>query len=189
MVFSVFPIGRAAAHHIRMLRGWTRRARILLLAILPACAGLADYAHDRGADAVDILRGHVMIGVGFDGMLQFTRGLRLGAGFYDAACAGLANRELAAWREKVQEGGVAFFHGRFEETHGVARITGSYGTVAPWPEPRLLQADESWLDLLDIRATALFGIGVDIEFRLGQLFDFVGGIFLWDPAGDDDAAD
>jgi hypothetical protein len=169
-----------------MFRRWAGRARILLLATLPACAGLGDYVHDRGADAADILRGHVMIGVGLDAMLQFTRGLRAGAGYYTAACAGLANRELAAWKEKVQEGGVAFFHGRFEETEGIPRITGSYGTVAPWPEARLLQADETWLDLLEVRATAFVGIGVDVEVRLGQLLDFVGGLFLWDPAGDDE---
>lgn len=169
-----------------MFRRWAGRARILLLATLPACAGLGDYVHDRGADAADILRGHVMIGVGFDGMVQFTRALRLGAGTYDAACAGLANRELAGWKEKVQEGGVAFFHGRFEETFGIPRITGSYGTVAPFSEPRLLQADESWVDLLEVRVTAFLGLGIDFELRLGQLFDFAGGLFLWDPAGDDE---
>jgi hypothetical protein len=168
-----------------MFRRWAAGARVLLLATVPACAGVGDYFHDRGADAVDIFRGHVMIGPGIDVMAQFTRAIRAGAGFYEAQCAGLANRELATWREKIQEGGLVIFHGRYEETFGIPRITGSYGTVAPWGQPRLLQADESWCDLFDVRVTVMLGLGLDFELRLGQLVDFVGGFFLWDPAGDD----
>jgi hypothetical protein len=156
-----------------------------LLSLLPGCAGLGHYAHDRAADAVDIVRGHVMIGLGADAMVQVTRALRLGAGFYDAQCAGLANRELTTWSESVQEGGLLFLNGRFEHTVGVPRVTGSYGTVAPWGEPRLLQPDETWVDLFDLRVTAMLGLGIDFELRLGQLLDFVGGVFLWDPAHDD----
>lgn len=165
-----------------------RAAPALVLAALSACAPLADYAHDRGADAVDMLRGHVMIGFGADAMLEATRALRAGAGLYDAQCAGLHDRALGTWSEHVEEGGLLFLHGRFESVHGIPRVTGSYGTVPPWGPPVLLQPDETWLDLLVVRATAMLGLGLDVELRLGQALDFVAGIFLWDPAGDDGPA-
>jgi len=159
---------------------------VLLLGQLCGCAGLADYAHDRGADAVDIVRGHVMVGLGIDAMVQVTRGLRLGVGYYEAQCAGLRRRALGTWQERVEEGGCLFLHGRFEHTQGIPRVSGSFGTVPPWGPGRLLQPDETWVDLFDLRVTAMVGLGLDVELRLGQLVDFVGGIFLWDPARDDE---
>jgi hypothetical protein len=158
---------------------------IALLA-LAACAPLADYAHDRGGDAADILRFHVMAGFGADAMLEATRALRLGAGQYEAACAGLHRRAFGTWHERVEEGGAFFMHGRFESVTGIPRVSGSYGTMPPWGPARLLQADETWVDLFVVRATAMAGLGVDVEVRLGQLLDFVGGLFLWDPARDDE---
>jgi len=173
-------MARAAA-----LRSGARAALTAALALLAACAPLADYAHDRGADAVDILRGHVMIGFGADGMLEATRGLRLGAGMYDAQCAGLHNRALGTWTERVEEGGALFVHGRYEKVQGIPRVSGSYGTVPSWGSSRLLQPDETWVDLFVFRVTAMAGVGLDVELRLGQLVDFLGGLLLWDPAQDD----
>jgi hypothetical protein len=162
-------------------------SRVLgLLLALPGCAAVGDWVHDRGADAADVLRGHVMIGFGVDLMVEVTRALRLGAGYYEAECAGLHNRALGTWSERIEEGGVAFLHGRFEHVSGIPRVSGSYGTVPPWGAPRLLQPDETWVDLFVVRATAFAGLGIDLELRLGQLLDLLGGLFLWDPAHDDD---
>lgn len=155
---------------------------------LAACAPLAGYARDRGGDAVDILRGHVMVGFGADAMLEATRALRLGAGLYDARCAGLHDRALGTWTEHVEEGGALFLHGRYESVQGIPRVSGSYGTVPPWGPVALLQPGETWLDLLVLRATAMLGLGLDVELRLGQALDFVAGIVLLDPAGDDGPA-
>ena len=167
-----------------MLRPFRHLTALAALA-LAGCAPLADYARDRGGDAVDILRGHVMAGFGADAMLEATRALRLGAGQYEAACAGLHRRALGTWHERVEEGGAFFLHGRFESVTGIPRVSGSYGTVPPWGPTRLLQPDETWVDLFVLRATLMVGLGVDVELRLGQLLDFLGGLALRDPAGDD----
>ncbi len=167
---------------------WLRRAAATALLLATGCAAVSDWVRDRGADAVDVVRGHVMIGLGIDLMLEVTRGLRVGAGYYDAHCAGLTNRAVGTWNEHIEEGGVLFLHGRFERVQGIDRVSGSYGTVPPWGPPRLLQPEETWVDLFVVRATAFAGIGLDVELRLGQLVDFLGGLFLWDPARDDDAA-
>lgn len=183
---------QGGAHHSGMARRRTAGAWLsagLLAGLLSGCASVGDYAHDRAADAVDMLRGHVMIGPGADVMVQVTRALRLGAGYYDAQCAGLANRELTTWHESVQEGGLLFLNGRYERTVGIRRLTGSYGTVQGWGSGRLLQPDETWVDLFDLRVTVMFGVGLDLEVRLGQILDFVGGFFLWDPAHDDESDD
>ncbi len=162
-----------------------RTAAALLALSLAACAPLADYARDRGGDAADILRFHVMAGFGADAMLEATRALRLGAGLYEAQCAGLHRRAFGTWHERVEEGGAFFMHGRLESVTGIPRVSGSYGTVPPWGPARLLQPDETWVDLFVVRATAMVGLGLDVELRLGQLLDFLGGLFLWDPAADD----
>jgi len=161
---------------------------LLLLLALSGCAAVGTYVHDRGADAADVLRGHVMIGVGADLMIEVTRGLRLGAGYYEAQCAGLYNRAFGTWTERIEEGGVAFLHGRFESVNGIPRVSGSYGTVPPWGPPRLLQPDETWVDLFVVRGTVFAGLGIDLEVRVGQIVDLLGGLFLWDPAHDDGAA-
>jgi hypothetical protein len=175
--------GRIAAVAGR-IRARARAA--LLLVVLPGCAALGDYAHDRGADAVDMLRGHVMLGFGGDLMGEVTRGLRAGVGFYEARCFGLHNRAVGTWYERIEEGGALFLHGRFEHVDGIPRVSGSYGTVPPWGAASLLQHDETWVDLFVVRGTAFLGIGFDLEVRVGQMLDFVGGIFLWDPARDDE---
>ena len=164
------------------------RSLALLAALLPACAA-GDYLRDRGADLGDILQGHVMIGPGVDAMVDVTRALRFGAGWYEAACAGWHDRSLGTWHERVQEGGVFFLHGRDEHTEGTPRVTGSYGTVSGWGKGRLLQPDETWPKLLTIRATAFLGLGLDVEVRIGEAIDFVGGFFLWDPSHDDEPRD
>lgn len=156
-----------------------------VLLALSACAPLADYASDRGGDAADMLRFHVMAGFGADAMLEATRALRLGAGLYEAQCAGLHRRAFGTWHERVEEGGAFFVHGRLESVTGIPRVSGSYGTLPPWGPARLLQPDETWVDLFVLRATAMAGLGIDVEVRLGQVLDFLGGLFLWDPAQDD----
>jgi len=162
-----------------------RQLAALAALVVAGCAPLTDYACDRGGDAADILRGHVMAGFGADAMLEATRALRLGAGHYEAACAGLHQRALGTWHERVEEGGAFFLHGRYESVTGIPRVSGSYGTVPPWGPAALLQPDETWLDLFVLRATLMVGLGIDVELRLGQVLDFVGGLLLWDPAGDD----
>ena len=41
-------------------------------------------------------------------------------------------------------------------------------------------------DLITLRGTVMLLLGIDVELRLGELVDFVGGLFLVDLAGDDE---
>lgn len=160
---------------------------LLGLALLPACATRNDYLLNRGGDLADILRLHVMAGPGVAAQLEVTRALSLGFTYEkDVYAAGLANRELGAWQESVVGWGLIM--GRHDESISdpIGPISGSYGWTFEREGSAFQMAEQSnALDLLTIRGTAMVLLGIDVEVRLGELIDFVGGLFLIDLANDD----
>jgi len=163
-------------------------ACLLALALLPACASRNNYMLNRGADLADVFRGHVMFGPGFAAQVELTRVLSLGVTYERNVFAwGLANRELASWRETIFGWGVLVGHHHEESVAPLDSISGSYGWefgesaggsfVAP--------SGSTGLDLLTFRATFMAVVGLDLEFRLGEAFDFAVGLFQFDPSGDD----
>ena len=165
-------------------------ALILALTLLPACAttSAGDYFVNRGADLVDILRIHGAAGRAFVAKADVFRMIHLGIGWEGNAYAwGLANREVTGWREKVFTWGL--FLGHHQETiTGTSenRVSGSYGWTFGEKGNGFQVADPgNWLDILSVRGTAMVGIGLDVEVRVGEVIDFLAGIFQFDPAGDD----
>jgi hypothetical protein len=163
-----------------------KRLAALVLALLPACASTGDYLHDRGADLVDVVRGHLIVGKAIGVEAQVTRWL--GVGFVheeNAWAGGLHNRELGTWTESVDALGF-FIHDWKESTKGIPELSGSYGWYrkARQDGPSFTGTG-STLDFFTVRGTVALLVGVDLEVRLGEAFDFLVGILTFDPAGDD----
>lgn len=163
-------------------------ACLLALALLPACASRNNYMLNRGADLADVFRGHIMFGPGFAAQIEATRVLSLGVTYERNVFAwGLANRELATWRETISGWGVLVGNHHEESVAPLESVSGSYGWefgesaggsfVAP--------PGATALDLLTFRLTLMAVVGFDIELRLGEAFDFAAGLFQFDPVGDD----
>ena len=165
-------------------------ALILVLTLLPACAttSAGDYFTNRGADLVDILRLHGVAGRAFAVKADVFRFIHVGIGWEGNAYAwGLANREVTGWREKVFTWGLVLGHHQ-EEIHGTSdnRVSGSYGWTFGEKVNGFQVADPgNALDLFTDRASGMVGIGLDVEVRIGEVIDFLAGIFQFDPAGDD----
>lgn len=165
-------------------------ALILALSLLPACATTTagDYFTNRGADLVDILRIHGAAGRAFAVKADVFRMIHLGIGWEGNAYAwGLANREVCGWREKVFTWGLLLGHHQ-EQITGTSenRVSGSYGWTFGEKGNGFQVADPgNWLDILSVRGTAMVGIGLDVEVRVGEFLDFLAGIFQFDPAADD----
>jgi hypothetical protein len=165
----------------------------LLLAapLLTACASTSagDYFINRGADLVDILRMHVAAGMGVAVKAEATRFIHLGIVWEDDCWAwGLANREVCKWNESIWSWGLLVGHWDEESVVGTSdgRVSGSYGWVFGEKGNGFQMADEhNMLDVLTFRGTLMLGIGIDLEIRVGEVLDFVAGIFQFDPAGDD----
>jgi hypothetical protein len=162
----------------------------LILCLVPACASTSagDYFTNRGADLVDILRMHVVAGRAFALKADVFRMIHAGIGWEHNAWAwGLANREVTGWRESVFTWGLILGHYQ-EQVTGTSenRVSGSYGWSFGEKGNGFEFADQkNWLDILTVRGTVMFGVGLDVEFRIGELFDFLAGIFQFDPSGDD----
>ncbi len=172
----------------------TLAACVLSLALLPACATskASDYFINRGGDVVDMLRIHVMAGKGAAVKYELTHLIHFGIGWeQDVWAFGLANREVGRWKESVFTWGVALGHHDERSIEGLDnnRLTGSYGwTFGEKGGNAFEQSDpNNWLDNLTVRITVMLGIGFDVEARFGEFVDFVGGIFQFDPSGDDHA--
>ena len=160
-----------------------------LLLLLAGC-NADQYSKARFRDLGDIVRGHVMAGVGFDAHVEVTTFVGLGFGAYHANAWGWGDRYFGHWKEVVSDFGVIVINSHNERTEGVPRVSGSHrfrlysafnggqGPVYTTDAPR--RAD--WLTL---RATAFVFVGVDVELRPGELLDFVAGIFGADPSQDD----
>jgi hypothetical protein len=161
----------------------------LILLGLPACASGSggSYLFNRGGDLVDILRLHVMGGKGGAVKLEVTRLLHLGLGWYEAKAWGLHNRELGVWSEKVTDWGLLLGYHNEVEVWDIPRYSGSYGwSFADDGGSFFQEADPgNPLDFLTVRGTLMLFIGIDVEVRVGEVIDFVVGIFQFDPADDD----
>jgi hypothetical protein len=165
------------------------RALAALLAVLLGC-NADQYSKARFRDLGDIVRGHVMAGVGVDAHVEVTTFVGLGFGAYHADAWGWGDRYFGHWKESVYDFGVVWMNGHGERTEGVPRVSGSHdfrfwsafdarhGPV--YTTNALRRAD--WLTL---RATAFLFVGVDVELRLGEVLDFVAGLFGADPSQDD----
>jgi hypothetical protein len=163
-------------------------ACLLALALLPSCASRNNYLLNRGADLADVVRGHVMFGPGIAAQVEVTRVLGLGVTYTrDVFAWGLANRELGSWRESVFGWGFLVGHHYERKVDPLGSISGSYGWNFGQAEGGAFEASVggTGLDLLTIRATFMLVVGIDIEVRIGEMFDFVAGVFQFDPAGDD----
>lgn len=161
-----------------------KRLAALVLALLPACASTGDYLHDRGADLVDVVRGHVMVGKAIGVNVHATQWLGLGFMYEeDVWAAGLHNRALGTWDENIQGWGL-LVHDWTERTKGIPAYSGSYGWYQKPGGPGF-HGTGSYLDVWTLRASLAVLLGLDLELRLGELVDFVGGIVTWDPAHDD----
>ncbi|HTE05159.1 MAG TPA: hypothetical protein VK824_03105 [Planctomycetota bacterium] len=166
-----------------------RRAALLVvvLALLPACQGQKNYWQNRANDVVDIVRGHVMWGKALGAQVEATRFLSLGwSSEQDAGAWGLHKRALGSWHETVTTWGLIL--GRHEEhkVSGIPRVSGTYGWTfgKGWPHYDSAES-KAFMDWFAVRATAAVFIGLDFELRLGEVVDFVGGFFTWDPSQDD----
>jgi len=166
-------------------------ALLLTLSLFPACASTSagDYFVNRGGDLVDILRMHVAAGKAASIKLELTRFLHLGIGWESDVWAwGLANREVTKWRESVFTWGLLLGHHDERSIVGTSegRVSGSYGWIFGEKGNGFQMADEdNMLDVLTCRGTLMLGIGLDVEVRVGEVIDFLAGIFQFDPAGDD----
>ncbi len=167
----------------------TFAALLLTLVLLPAChtTPTKNYFVNRGGDLTDILRGHVMWGKGIALKLEVTRLLHLGGGWWDAQAWGLSNREVGGWHEQVGTWGLILGEYHERDVYDIDRVSGSYGwRFAEEGGTSFHQADpDNPLDLLTVRADLMLFVGIDLEVRVGEVIDFVAGIFQFDPANDD----
>lgn len=160
-----------------------------LVLAAPGCSSGRNYGINRVADLGDILRLHGMAGPGAGVKLEATRLLHAGLLYEkDVYAWGVHDRAIGPWRETVFSWGILVGH-HGEEMEGIPRLTGDYGWSFADGEGGIFQAgDEDGqlsLDLLTVRGSAMMLIGIDLEVRVGEVLDFVAGIFQFDPAGDD----
>jgi len=155
--------------------------------ILPGCSGRDNYLTNRVADFSDILRVQVMAGAGVGLKVEATRLLQLGFVYtHNNFAAGWANRRLGAWRESIRSWGLIVGHYSEEVSSPMDYYSGDYGWTFGEDGVGFQTATGGLdLDLLTFRITGMFGIGADVEVRLGEVIDFIAGIFQFDPAGDD----
>ena len=162
---------------------------LLSAALLPACSspsGVGDYFSDRGGDLVDILQVHVMAGKVGAIQVDATRFLTVGVTYEDDAWAwGLHNRGVGQWNEDIVSWGLLL--GRHDENRvdGVPKVSGTYGWDFSNGMDYQWADEDNPLDWFTFRGTVALGIGIDIEFRAGEVIDFVLGIFTVDLSKDD----
>jgi hypothetical protein len=162
-------------------------ALALLLVLLPACGSQKHYAENRFRDLTDIVRGHIMAGKVLGAQVEATRFLSLGWTTEDKAwSAGWHKRAFDKWHETISTWGLIL--GRHEEklVYGIPRVSGTYGWSfgGGWPTYDSTPTKAFW-DWFTLRATVAVLIGIDFELRLGEVIDFAGGLFTWDPSEDD----
>ncbi len=164
---------------------------LLTLALLPGCAQTTagDYLMNRGGDLSDALRLNLKAGQGIGWKFEATRLVHAGFLWENGAyAAGFGNRELAWWQESALSWGLVLGHHQETILRGMnGRYSGSYGwnfskdggSAFEMAEP------DNFLDLLGFRGTVMLLVGIDAELRVGELLDFVVGLFQFDPSGDD----
>ena len=158
---------------------------LALLAVTAGCSTGTSYLRNRGEDFTDIVRAKVMWGPGAGIKLGFTQYLHLGyLRAENVSNWGWANRSADSWKESDTQWGLIV--GRNDEkTTGVTRYAGTYGwRFSPFgfdPE----QPGNWFVDSLQARVAIMAYGGVDLQLRMGEILDFVVGIFVLDPSGDD----
>lgn len=163
-------------------------ALLLSLALFPGCVSQSGYLNNRAADAVDIFRGNVQFGATFGVKLEATRLLHLGILYSHRAYAlGLHNREVGIWRSSAFSWGLLVGHHDEIDTEPLPWVSDSYGWDFAARDGEYFDPGEEGgaLDLLTFRASAMLVLGLDLEFRLGELIDFLGGIVGFDLSQDD----
>lgn len=161
----------------------------LLSAVLaPGCASGKNYAINRSADLADIIRGHIMFGPGIAVKLEATRLLHAGGTYtHNTFAWGIHNRAISAWRESSWSWGL-IVGAHHEDVTGVDYVSGSYGwDFTGEGESGVFKTATGGLDLdlLTCRGTLMLFVGLDLEVRVGEVLDFIAGIFQFDPSGDD----
>jgi len=167
----------------------------MLCALLAGCAGFDDYADRRAWDATDLVRGHVMAGTGVDVKVECTRFVGCGGGGYSARAWGFVNRRFQAWHETIGDFALvlpkpallANLH-KESDFQGLDRVSGSYAvmyTEGSTGSSSLQDNPGPLLDWFTVRVTAFIFVGFDLELRVGEIADGIGGVFGWDPSGDD----
>jgi hypothetical protein len=185
----------------------TAALAVLLLAALPACAGLTgrrdlgSWFEARGADLMDVVGVRVGVGIGLGGYVRATEWAQLGI-----MRRGPSEQSLVGGSGSVREEGfrvrgvpcamfgtIGRYGGLWTETSREIMLPGysNRGDVTP-PIRREVVAGVVPLDGLDDDWQASFGAGVHLlilgfeaEVRPLQVIDFVGGLLGYDPAGDD----
>lgn len=161
---------------------------VLVAAALPGCASRSSYLVNRGGDLADIIEIQFMAGKGAVAKVEATRLLHLGLGHYhDAASAGLANRELATWHSSACTWGLLFGYHDERDVTNIEHFSGSYGWLFHESGPGAFEEADPLnpLDLLTFRGTVMLFLGIDLQLKVGEVLDFVAGVFQFDPAGDD----
>ena len=160
---------------------------IAATALTPGCAR-NNYLTNRVADLGDIIRVSGMAGAGIAIKGEATRLLHLGGAFtHEVYAAGWHNRALGTWQESVRSWGlIVGYHDEIDITK-IGEYSGSYGwTFGEGGMSFQPAADGKYnLDLLTFRIQLMLLLGIDFELRVGEVLDFVAGIFQFDPAGDD----
>jgi len=159
----------------------------LALALSPGCESPSTYWSNRGSDLLDTVRIHGMFGPGVGAKLEVTRFLQLGLlGTWKTFALGVADDEAGYWRETIFSWGLLIGAHYELEMKGVERVSGSYGWVfLPGEVFKPSDSGEYDLDIYTIRGTAMLVVGLDLELRMGEIYDFIVGFFTLDPAGDD----
>ncbi|MDG2148736.1 MAG: hypothetical protein P8N09_04345 [Planctomycetota bacterium] len=161
---------------------------LLSLALfLPGCSGRDNYLTNRVADFSDIIRVQFMAGAGVGAKVEATRLLQLGFVYtHNNFAWGWANRRLGAWRESIRSWGLIVGHYSEEVGPPMDYYSGDYGWTFGENGVGFQTATGGLdLDLLTFRGTAMLFLGADLEVRLGEVIDFIAGIFQFDPAADD----
>lgn len=162
----------------------------LAAASLPGCSATEanNYVLNRGGDIADVIEFQLMAGRGIAAKAEATRLVHLGGAYQeDVGAIGLAHRELARWSATARSWGLLFGYHEETDVTRIGRFSGSYGWNFYDEGPGAFQEADplNQLDLLTFRATLMLFLGVDLQLKVGEVVDFVAGIFQFDPAGDD----
>jgi hypothetical protein len=158
---------------------------VALALALPACQAKNDYIANRAGDFTDMLWVQVMAGDGAAIKLDIFEMFQFGAyEMWNAHAAGIHHRTANTWTESISSWGllVGFYT---EQTDGIPYYTGDYGWDFVDGFGIRFSDPENPVDFLSVRAALALFAGIDVEVRIGEIFDFVVGIATFDPARDD----
>lgn len=157
---------------------------LLFLILSSGCS----YLKDRGKDALEIIDLSGGFSMGVEANARVTKPLQLGFGAYSGYWAGLKEGLFTTWEEDRAEMGLPFFY-----FHEIQR-SGDRLVGIRHPLPGEQGYDEYLNDLFlindrgffEIGATAnLIFFGLNVGLETAELFDFLSGLFTWDPLKDD----